>query len=110
MTIAALLLDPPAVQPSGSLDAMVVNRGDQPLEHGLAYRIERWDGEHWQQTDIAPDVFPAIALIVGPGETGRPNTVQIPEEVGSGFYRITKSVTTKGRETALDVHALFQVR
>jgi len=80
------------------------------LDYGLAYTIEHWDGKCWQKTNLAPEVFPQIALILGPGEIGRPNTVEIPAEVESGFYRVTKGATEEGTGTALTLHGLFQIR
>ena len=110
MKIATLLLQPAEITAPGSIDAMVVNRGDEPLEYGLAYGIEHWDGERWQETDIAPDSFLAIAIIVRPGEIGQSNSVQIPTEVKPGFYRVTKSTVGAEPGTALELRALFQVR
>ncbi len=89
---------------------MIVNRGERPLDYGLAYTIEHWDGECWQKTDLAPEIFPQIALIVGPGEIGRPNTVEIPAHVESGFYRVTKDVTEEGSGATMELVALFQIR
>ena len=85
-------------------------RGAASLEYGLAYTIEHWDGERWQKTDLAPQIFPQIAFILGPGEIGRPNAVEIPTDVESGFYRVTKDATEEGTGTALELHGLFQIR
>lgn len=111
MTAPALLLDPQTVTAPGSLEAIVVNRTDQDITYGLAFRIEYWDGESWQKTDIAPDVFPQIALIVGPGGLGQPNVVEIPAKVDPGFYRVVKDNLTGDRTgDRFEVLALFQVR
>jgi Big-like domain-containing protein len=110
MSTAALLIDHPEVTPPATFDAVIVNQGQQPLDYGLAYTIDHWDGKRWQKTNLAPEVFPQIALILGPGEIGRPNTVEIPAEVESGFYRVTKNATEEGTGTALTLHGLFQIR
>lgn len=110
MSTVALLVDRPEVTAPATFDAVIVNRGERTLNYGLAYTIEHWDGECWQKTDLAPEIFPQIALLVGPGEIGRPNTVEIPEKVESGFYRVTKGATEEGTGTTLELHALFQIR
>lgn len=110
MSAAALLVDCSEVTAPATFDAVIVNRGQRPLDYGLAYTIEHWDGACWQPTNLAPDVFPEIALILGPGEIGRPNTVEIPPETTSGFYRVTKTATEQETGTALEVHAVFQIR
>jgi hypothetical protein len=110
MSTVALLIDRPEVTAPATFDAVIVNRGERPLEYGLAYTIEHWDGERWQKTDLAPKIFPQIAFILGPGEIGRPNTVEIPTDVESGFYRVTKGATEEGTGTALELHGLFQIR
>jgi hypothetical protein len=110
MSAAALLMDHPEVTAPATFDAVIVNRGERPLDYGLAYTIEHWDGECWQKTNLAPEIFPQIAIILGPGEIGRPNTVEIPAEVESGFYRVTKGVTEEETGTALTLHGLFQIR
>ena len=109
MKSAVLFLDPHSVEAPATLDAVVVNRGDRTLTYGLAYEIERWDGEKWRETDIAPDVFPLIAFTLEPGEQGEPNPVEIPADVKPGFYRVTKRVTEQATETELQLSALFQV-
>lgn len=110
MSAVALLVDRPEITAPATFDAVIVNRGERSLNYGLAYMIEHWDGERWQKTDLAPEIFPQILLIVGPGEIGRPNTVEIPAEVESGFYRVTKGATEEGTDTALEFHGLFQIR
>lgn len=110
MSAAALLIDHPEVTAPATFDAVIVNRGEQILEYGLAYTIEHWDGEDWQKTNLAPKIFPQIAFILGPGEIGRPNTVEIPAEAKSGFYRVTKGATEEGTGTSLKLHGLFQIR
>lgn len=110
MSTAALLVDHPEVTAPATFEAVIVNRGDRSLDYGLAYTIEHWDGEGWQQTDLAPDVFPQIAFIVKPGEVGEPNTVEIPSEVKCGFYRVTKTATEEEPGTKLRLHSLFQIR
>jgi hypothetical protein len=110
MSTAALLIDQPEVTAPATLNAVIVNRGERPLEYGLAYTIEHWDGERWEKTDLAPKIFPQIAIILGPGEIGKPDTVEIPAEVESGFYRVTKSAREEGTGTAFELHGLFQIR
>lgn len=109
MASAALLLHPQAVEAPATLEVIVVNLGDETLTYGLVYEVERWDGERWQKTDIAPDNFAQIALIVGPHELGRPQSVEIPADVEPGFYRVTKNVTEDSTGTAFELHALFQI-
>jgi hypothetical protein len=110
MSTAALLIDHPEVTPPATFDAVIVNRGQRTLDYGLAYTIEHWDGECWQRTNLAPEVFPQIALILGPGEVGKPDTVEIPAEVESGFYRVTKGATEEGTGTALMLYGLLRIR
>lgn len=109
MISAALLLRPQGVEAPATLELIAVNLGDGTLTYGLAYEVERWDGKRWQKTDIAPDIFPQIALIVGPHELGRPQSVEIPADIETSFYRVTKSITEDTTGTALKLHALFQV-
>lgn len=110
MSAVALLVDRPEVTAPATFDAVIVNRGERSVDYGLAYTIEHWDGECWQKTDLAPEIFPQILLTVGPGEIGRPNTVEIPAKVESGFYRVTKGATEGGTGMALELRGLFQIR
>jgi hypothetical protein len=50
MSAAALLMDHPEVTAPATFDAVIVNRGERPLDYGLAYTIEHWDGECRQKT------------------------------------------------------------
>jgi hypothetical protein len=109
MGTAALVIDQPEVTLPATFDAVIVNLGKRTLDYGLAYTIEHWDSQCWQKTNLAPEVFPLIALFLGPGEIGKPNTVEIPAEVESGFYRVTKDATEQGTGTALTLHGLFQI-
>lgn len=110
MTSPTLLLDPPRVSAPATFEAIVVNRGDTGISYGLAFRIEYWDGDHWQKTDIAPDVFPLIAILVAPGEISGPDSVEIPADIEPGFYRVVKeNITEDDTGTSFTVTALFQV-
>ena len=110
MSDAALLIDHPEVTAPATFDAVIVNRGERTLDYGLAYTIEHWDGKCWQKTNLAPKIFPQIAILLGPGKIGQPDTVEIPAEVESGFYRVTKRATEEGTGTTLTLHGLFQIR
>jgi hypothetical protein len=81
MGTAVLVIDQPEVTLPATCDAVIVDLGKRTLDYGFAYTIEHWDSQCWQKTSLASEVFPLIALILGPGEIGKPNTVEIPADV-----------------------------
>lgn len=110
MSLVALVVAPTEITAPATFDVVIANRGERSLNYGPAYWIEHWDGESWQKTDLAPEIFPQILFILGPGEIGRPNTVEIPAKVESGFYRVTMGATEEATSTALELHGLFHIR
>jgi hypothetical protein len=105
----SLIAEPRVVAPGGSFEVTVDNGGDQTLTYGLVYTIERWDGETWQKTDIAPTIFPQIAFVTPPGK-GRPQSIALPSDIEPGLYRVAKSVSEQATQNHLELHAQFEVR
>lgn len=104
----ALLADPTVVKPGGSFEVTVDNGSDQTVTYGLVYTIERWDGQTWQKTGLAPTIFPEILLVTPPGR-GRPQSIQLPADVEPGLYRVAKSVATQETDKILALYAQFEV-
>ena len=109
MGAVALLVDPSAGTAPATFTAVIVNGGQRRLTYGAPYTIEYWDGATWQQTDLAPEIFIDIAFILEPGGIGQPETVEIPAEVQSGFYRVAKVASEEGGDTGLKLYGLFQI-
>jgi hypothetical protein len=74
------------------------------------YTVEYWDGASWQRTDFTDgNIFAAIGIILAPGRIGDPETIEIPAEAQSAFYRVTKKVTEEGTGTSLELYGLFHI-
>lgn len=103
----ALRLDRRVARSGSSLELTIENRGPTPLEFGVAYRLERWEGRwRWLNRD---QVFIQIALVVRPGERDE-QEVTLPKGLEPGRYRIVKSFTAQGADRELEAAARFEVR
>ena len=103
----ALYLDRRVAAAGSTLELTVENRGRTPLEFGVAYRLERWDGRwRWLNRDQA---FILTAAGVRPGERYEQKVV-LPDDLAPGRYRVAKSFTERGADRRLEGAAQFDVR
>jgi hypothetical protein len=103
----ALLLDRETAEPGETLRLTVENRGRAPLEYGVAYRLERWEGRwRWLNRD---DAFIAIAKGVQPGHR-EPEQIHLPDDLDPGSFRIVKSFLARASGRELDAAVQFEVR
>ena len=103
----ALSLEPSVAAPGETLRLTIRNRGDRPLEFGVAYRLERWDGRwRWLNRDAA---FVLIAKMIGPGGRDQ-ERIQLPDDLRPGLHRIVKSFLAPDTGRRLRAAARFTVR
>lgn len=102
--------------PGQTVFARVANYGSESLEYGVDFSIEVFDGAGWIEAPISPvNVWPALAVLTGPGEAGPCSTFEIPANAAPGRYRFVKSVgysrsTARSRQShSLALHAVFDV-
>lgn len=110
MSTVALVVNSTEITAPATLDALIVNRDAGTLNYGAEYAVEYWDGKSWERTDFTDGiVFSAIGIILGPDGIGDPDTVEIPAEAQSGFYRVTKKATEEGTGESLELYGLFHI-
>ena len=103
----ALSLERETAERGDILRLTVENRGAAPLEYGVAYRLERWEGRwRWINRD---DAFILIAKGVQPGARAH-EPIRLPADLEPGRYRIVKSFTARGSGAQLDAAVQFEVR
>lgn len=85
-------------RPGSRLYWRVENIGTTGLLYGLFSIAERREGSAWVRTDLLPSSAPSIGIILPGGYAGDCESVQLPEVLEPGSYRIHKDV---GRESAI---------
>ena len=94
-------------EPGSVMELTIENRGDERLEFGVAYRLERRteDGWRWLNRDAA---FILILKVVPPGER-EVEEITLPEDLSPGRYRIVKTFSVAGGPR-FDAAVRFSVR
>jgi hypothetical protein len=93
--------------PGSVMELTIENRGDERLEFGVAYRLERRTegGWRWLNRDAA---FILILKVIPPGER-EIEQITLPRDLSPGRYRIVKSFSVAG-DRRFDAAVGFSVR
>jgi hypothetical protein len=103
---AVIELPMTSVGPGDDLTYRLHNTGSVELICGVGYQLERESNGQWLPAG-PPMWFPAIGLIVRPGEH-RQLTAKIPADAPDGLYRINTSLSDRdGRD--VEASAEFRV-
>ena len=100
-----LVLNGTSFRPGDGVSAQIRNPGPYRLSYGLSFSIDRKDGDVWVAVPLTTlfgegFAFPALGLILGPGETdGCSAGFTVPAGMEPGLYRIVKTVSTGGFTT-----------
>jgi hypothetical protein len=89
----------------------IVNTGTARLICGVGYVLERAAGQEWEVMNPPGMYFPAIGLIVEPGDE-RQLRASIPPDALSGQYRIRTSVHCEPPPTptrSVEISARFHI-
>lgn len=114
---------PHEIDVDGEVVFHLVNRGDLPLRTGLAFEVQRWDGEAWGDVTPVEDgedarwAWPGVAVELHPGGTTARQTWPVSPwgPPRPGRYRLVKTATSAHPEhdegdVELRVEATFRVR
>jgi hypothetical protein len=100
-----LVLNGTSFRPGDEVRSQIQNPGPYRLSYGLAFSIDRKEGDRWVGVPLATlfgegFAFPALGLNLGPGEAdGCSAGFAVPESMEPGLYRIVKVVSTGGLTT-----------
>lgn len=85
---AHLTLEEHTFRPGDTVEPWLENPSPYWLFYGLAYSIERFEGESWSRASIGPHgLVPLIGIWGAPGAKASCWTFQIPTEAEPGLYR-----------------------
>lgn len=100
-----LVLNGTSFRRGDGVSAQIQNPGPYRLSYGLSFSIDRKEGERWVAVPLNTlfgegFAFPALGLILGPGEAdGCSAGFTVPAAMEPGLYRIVKIVSTGGLTT-----------
>ena len=84
----SVVVQPASASPGESVEARVVNEGDEQFTYGAAYELEVGSGDTWKQVDLPVVPVPEIGYVAPPGGTGPPVDVDLPKDLAPGTYRV----------------------
>lgn len=95
----SLTVDPSAAAPAQDIDLLLVHRDRSQFEYGLAYDLERHDGDSWSTYDICEGAPCAFEDIAGVADGESRQTISAPSR--AGVYRVSKTVPGLGTASAV---------
>lgn len=103
-----LELDRDSAKPGETLELTVENHTRTRLEYGVAYRLERRTADGWRWVN-RNSAFILILKVAEPGASER-ETIQLPEHLEPGRYRIVKTFEAPATGRDLRASVQFTVR
>jgi hypothetical protein len=79
---------PASASPGDSVEARVVNEGDEQFTYGAAYELDVDSDGTWKQVRLPVVPVPEIGYVAPPGDTGPPVDVDLPKDLTPGTYRV----------------------
>jgi hypothetical protein len=83
-----VVVEPLEASPGDEVAARVVNDGEKTYTYGAAYELERRVGQSWVGVKLPPRPIPEIGYVAGPGDSGPPVTVEVPDDAEPGDWRV----------------------
>ena len=104
-----LAVERASVHTGGAAFARVENRSAEPIEFGLAYRVQRFAGGKWRRAPGAPHgPWIQIALALPAGRSGSCVRYDVPDDAPPGRYRFSRDLIA-GSRPARSFSAPFRV-
>src|SRR5688572_20242341 len=81
-------VQPASASPGDTVEAVVVNEGDEQFTYGAAYELEAEAGGTWEPVKLPIEPIPEIGYVAPPGGTGPPVSVDLPKDLEPGTHRV----------------------